>query len=177
MFARLKRIRRGQALVEFALVAPILFLLILGIFEAGRFVLYYHSLNHAAREGARLAIVRGENAFNGCPSGPVAPTSQYTDCDVEANNIRQRVIDSGFGLNAAGGLNFGWPDGEAFLTYTFPDGVADNCGRDNSPITVGCNRRNNNVTIRLEYTYPPLLDIGFIPSVTIRSEATLVVNN
>jgi hypothetical protein len=171
-----RRGSRGQGLVEIALVAPILLLLILGIFEAGRFVLYYHSLNHAAREGARLAIVRGENAFSGCPSGPVAPTSPYSDCDPLANNIRDRVVSSGFGLDATGGLTFGGPGEEPFLKYTFPDGSEDNC-RNNPPVTEGCNRRNNNVTVRLQYTYPPLLDIGFIPSVTIRAEATLVVNN
>mgnify|MGYP000500059501 CR=1 FL=1 len=62
---------RGQALVEFALVAPLLFLLILGTIEAGRFIFYYELLNHAAREGARYAIVHG--ARSDCPSGPPPP--------------------------------------------------------------------------------------------------------
>ena len=52
---------RGQALVEFALVAPMFFLLLLGIIEAGRFIFYYEVLHNATREGARYAIVNGAN--------------------------------------------------------------------------------------------------------------------
>lgn len=47
----------GQGLVEFALVLPIIVLLIFAVFDAGRAVLLYTSLTNAAREGARLAIV------------------------------------------------------------------------------------------------------------------------
>lgn len=47
---------RGQALVEMALVLPLLLLLIFGIVEFGRIGHAYLTLNHAAREGARLGI-------------------------------------------------------------------------------------------------------------------------
>ena len=50
---------RGQALPEFALVAPLFFLLLFGIIEAGRFIYYYEILSNATREGARYAIVNG----------------------------------------------------------------------------------------------------------------------
>jgi len=55
-------------MVEFALVAPVFFMLLFGIIEAGRFIFYYEILNNATREGARYAIVNGENSFN--PTGP-----------------------------------------------------------------------------------------------------------
>ena len=48
---------RGQALVEFALVLPILILLLVGIFDFGRAVYAFNTVNNAAREGVRLAIV------------------------------------------------------------------------------------------------------------------------
>lgn len=48
---------RGQAMVEFALVIPIFVLLLVGIFDLGRAVYSYHTLNNAAREGGRHAIV------------------------------------------------------------------------------------------------------------------------
>jgi Flp pilus assembly protein TadG len=48
-----KRRRRGQALVEFSLVAPMFFLLIFAIIDFGRYVYYVQILNNAAREGAR----------------------------------------------------------------------------------------------------------------------------
>ena len=49
-------------MVEFALVAPLFFLLLFGIIEAGRFIFYYETLNNATREGARYAIVNGANS-------------------------------------------------------------------------------------------------------------------
>ncbi len=48
---------RGQALVEFAVVVPVFVLLMLGIFDLGRAVYAFHTLNNAARDGARHAIV------------------------------------------------------------------------------------------------------------------------
>jgi Flp pilus assembly protein TadG len=59
IFARRRRRqnRRGQALVEFALVIPIFLLVLVAIFDLGRAVFAYNTLTNAAREGARIAIV------------------------------------------------------------------------------------------------------------------------
>ena len=48
---------RGQALVEFALIFPVIVLLMLALFDMGRAVFIYNGLTNAAREGVRLAIV------------------------------------------------------------------------------------------------------------------------
>jgi Flp pilus assembly protein TadG len=48
---------RGQALVEFALILPLLLLLIFGIVDAGRLIFTYNNISNAARDGARVAIV------------------------------------------------------------------------------------------------------------------------
>jgi Flp pilus assembly protein TadG len=53
--SRRKR-QESQALIEFALVSPVLLLLVFGIIDIGRAVFYYDTLNHAAREGARTAV-------------------------------------------------------------------------------------------------------------------------
>lgn len=50
--------RRGAALVEFAIVLPLLILLLLGIMEFGILMLHQLNLEQAAREGSRLAAVR-----------------------------------------------------------------------------------------------------------------------
>ena len=47
----------GQALVEFALVAPLFLLLLVGVFEMARAWNIYQVMTHAAREGARAAAV------------------------------------------------------------------------------------------------------------------------
>jgi hypothetical protein len=49
--------RRGQTLVEFALILPVFILILAGIFDGGRLVFAYHTVNNAAREGGREATV------------------------------------------------------------------------------------------------------------------------
>ena len=51
--------RRGAAVVEFAAVAPVLFLLIFGMIEFGRMVMVQQVLTNASREGARVGILDG----------------------------------------------------------------------------------------------------------------------
>ena len=58
---------RGAELVEFALVFPMLLLVMLGIMDFGFLFQRYEVLTAAAREGARIAILPG-----------------YTDADVQA---------------------------------------------------------------------------------------------
>ena len=52
-----RRRKRGQALVEFALVFPIFLLAMFGLFDIGRAVFAYNEITNAAREGTRMAIV------------------------------------------------------------------------------------------------------------------------
>jgi Flp pilus assembly protein TadG len=48
---------RGQTLVEFALVIPLVLLLFMGVFDFGRAIYSYNTISNAARDGARKAIV------------------------------------------------------------------------------------------------------------------------
>jgi Flp pilus assembly protein TadG len=50
---------RGTTLLEFALVAIVLFMLIFGIIDFSRALFAYHFVANAAREGTRYASVRG----------------------------------------------------------------------------------------------------------------------
>ena len=56
MRTSLLRRRGGQSMVEFAVLAPIFFLLLLGTIDLGRAVYIYNTISDAAREGARAAI-------------------------------------------------------------------------------------------------------------------------
>ena len=49
--------KRGQGLVEFAMVLPLLLLVFVGIAEFGRIFAIYANLFNAAREGARVGVV------------------------------------------------------------------------------------------------------------------------
>jgi Flp pilus assembly protein TadG len=54
--SRLAREIRGQEIAEAALVLPIVFMLMLGIFWFGQAFSIYGTITHAAREGARAAV-------------------------------------------------------------------------------------------------------------------------
>ena len=61
-FGRFKRSERGQALVEFALCAPVLVILLLGLFEFGRGLNSYLTVITAARDAARLGAQIGADS-------------------------------------------------------------------------------------------------------------------
>jgi Flp pilus assembly protein TadG len=46
----------GQSMVEFAILAPVFFLLLLGTIDLGRAVYIYNAISDAAREGTRAAV-------------------------------------------------------------------------------------------------------------------------
>src|SRR5262245_20029861 len=54
--------RRGAALVEFAIVVPLLMLLLMGIMEFGMILHDYLSISQGAREGVREAAVGSPQA-------------------------------------------------------------------------------------------------------------------
>jgi TadE-like protein len=81
--------RRGQALVEFALVFPVFVLLLFSIIVFGLFVFYNEQLANATREAARYASVHSSTAQ--CPTvSRLDPPSQikpksYSRCDAPDN--------------------------------------------------------------------------------------------
>lgn len=56
MFKKMKK-EKGQAMLEFALILPILLILVCGIIDFGWLFYNQSELNNCAREGARYAIV------------------------------------------------------------------------------------------------------------------------
>lgn len=146
---RRRRRGRGQAMVEFAIVAPLFFLLLFGIIEAGRFVFYHEILANATREGARYAIVNGANVDPiGCPSGPPAPGS--VSCDVPGNNVIAKVRQSAFGIGNNATVVPTWS----------PD-----------------NGRGSTVHVTASFQYRPLVPLVPLPPITVSAESSLVVNN
>lgn len=145
--------------MEFALVAPIFFLLLFGIVEGGRFVFYYQTLANATREGARFAIVNGSNSLI-CPTGPAEPPGD--SCDEPGNRVEERV------RNAAVGM----PGQQIIVGRHWMDG--DDTDGD---IDDGFNSRGYRVLVTATYTYRTLVPIVPLPPITVTAESTLVVNN
>jgi hypothetical protein len=81
-----RRRSRGQALVEFALVIPLVILLFMGLFDFGRAIFAYNSLSNAAREGARLAIV-DQTVVAGIPVAATEAASQATGLGLVPSDV------------------------------------------------------------------------------------------
>ena len=64
---------RGQALMEFALAAPVFLVMLFGVVDVGRIIWATTAVNSAAREAARYAIVHGGTTADPCPVGPAGP--------------------------------------------------------------------------------------------------------
>jgi hypothetical protein len=79
--------QRGAAAVEFAIIAPLLFMLIFGIVEFGLVWSQKNVYVGAAREGARYAAVNCQ------PEGGASGCSKVTQWDL----IKQRVTDAAVG--------------------------------------------------------------------------------
>src|SRR6202022_491480 len=57
----MKRKKRGQSLVEMAMISPFLIMILLMMIDCGRAAYAYATLANAARDGARTAITTGNN--------------------------------------------------------------------------------------------------------------------
>jgi len=108
----------GAELVEFALILPILLLLIAGIAD---FALLFHShevTTNAAREGARLAVLPGYEA-NGYAAVQGRVTSYLAAGGLTGSHttsVAPETIDLGGGLTASGvRVTVGYTHGFLFI--------------------------------------------------------------
>jgi hypothetical protein len=91
---RIRRVSRGQALVEFAAGAAAFFVLLYGMMQTSLAVYSYNTLAEAAREAVRYAIVHS-------PTGPNPATT---------DQIRQVAIAYAPGLALTPGeISVSWP--------------------------------------------------------------------
>jgi Flp pilus assembly protein TadG len=111
---------RAQALVEFALVLPVLLLILFVIFDFGRAIYAYNAISNAAREGGRTAII------NQYPDAVRAKAAQ------QATAVGLPTTDPG-GCPAAGGPTSA-TTGVCFTLRTGPT-LGSAC---TTPPTLGC---------------------------------------
>lgn len=102
------RLSRGQSLVEFALLLPLLIVILIGILDLGRFFGGYVALTNAAREGARYAI-----------DYPTDTTGIKNRTVSEVSGSLPNFTTSNVTVNAASGTDPGNPITVA-VSYPFP---------------------------------------------------------
>jgi Flp pilus assembly protein TadG len=91
------RARRAVAAVEFALVAPVLFGLLLGVWEIGRVIQVQQMLSASAREGGRIAAQGWTISIqNGTQQVTTQPSSSTTIdvYDTVKNFLTQAGLDT-----------------------------------------------------------------------------------
>ncbi len=113
------RSERGAAAVEFALVLPILLVLALGIVEFGRAFQVQATLAAAAREGARVLALQGDEA---AVEAAVQSVSTSLNPGLTADDIDVLPISCDgalAGTNATVTIDYPMP----FLTGFFGNGI------------------------------------------------------
>ena len=156
-----QRGERGASLLEFALVLPLIVMLVLGLVSSGVAYNEKITLTHASREAARFAATY--------------PVSNAADLDAWLADVEARAID-----DAAGSLDAGTPGLHICVAYVFPDGsAADDRTRsrlngvpDPNPCFVDgrpSDERRVQIEVRRDAEIEALL---FSTTITLRSEAT-----
>ena len=148
--------RSGQAMVEFALVLPILLLLIMGIIEFGRLLFIYSAVTTSSREAARYA------SASGLPSGfsTSSDVERYEDCA----GIRAAARRSAIAINLA--------DSDILISYDHGPGttVYSSTCPPSGGFTLG-----DRVNVQVSYTYHPLVPIVQFPDIPITAESARTI--
>jgi hypothetical protein len=97
---------KAQAMVEFALVFPLLLVVIYGIFELGRLIFIYSSVTTSSREGARYGSAAGD-------VGNFVP--HYLDCAGIITAAQRAAILQGV---SADDINISYDKGPGTAVYS-----------------------------------------------------------
>jgi hypothetical protein len=188
--------RAGQALVEFALVFPIFFLMLMGLVDVGRFVYTDSTLSQAAREGARVGAVEAGwigvpgsgcvSALSGIgasnPGAHVCPATVASMKSDIVSAVNRMVVSLGQITinNVYLSCNTGQSDDMP------PSGAWTETAGATSPQGNGCEDSYFNATgvqgdilsVRVVYTYQPITPIvsTIVPSVQRSASASMVIN-
>lgn len=95
-----RRRQKGQGLTEFALILPILLLVLLGIIEAARIIWAYITIQNAAREAVRYAVT-------GQPLDPISNEPWTMTDEVRVRAIKEVAVQaaSALAVDRVAGLN------------------------------------------------------------------------
>ena len=139
---------RAQAMVEFAIVLPILLVLIMGIIEVGRMIFVYAATTNASREAARFGSAIGFDDTTYYP--------KYQYC----SGIRTAAKKYGFLLNLQdSNIAIAYDQGPSSSPVTTKCAA----GMTNDP-TVAITMGKDRIVITVTKSYTPLTKLLPIPS-------------
>ena len=144
----------GSSLVEFALSAVVLFMLIFGVIAICMALYTYNVVAETAREATRYAIVRGSH----CSPGT------FSNCNIDQTGLQTYVQSLGFpGINPS--------SLKVTASATTPITLIT-CTSTLTP----CNNPGSTVQVTVQYKFP--LVIPFVPSrqLTMSSTSAMVIS-
>jgi Flp pilus assembly protein TadG len=89
-----RKSNKGQSLVEFALILPLLILILIGVFDLGRALFALITINNAAREGARYGTLHTDETVDMIQAAAVAE-AQGQGVDVNLGDVSVTCPDDG----------------------------------------------------------------------------------
>jgi hypothetical protein len=142
---------KAQGMLEFALILPLLLVLIFGVIEVGRLLFIYAGIYTASREAARYGSAAGEVSGG---------TLQYMDCS-GILGAAERV----FFLNDITGINISYDAGPGTQT------LSGGCPPNSNDIIGGRHR----VIVEVTAEYQPLIPIVGISSFSLKSRSARTI--
>ena len=156
---------RAQALVEFAIVLPLLLLLLYGLLEAGRLLFLYANVVTASRQAVRYGSATGVGNGTGNPSEP-----RYQDCD----GIRGAASKTAF-LGAFDTIDIYWDNGPTSPPQLGTPYCANPAQTDNTFTPSASNSTRITVTVTEAFNPIVPLIVPFAPKfVTATSSRTIL---
>ena len=154
----MKRRKRGQTLVEMAMISPFLIMILLVMIDCGRAAYAYSTLAGAARDGARAAITTGSNR----------PDNAWVAGAVKQNAYGVQ-LNSGSCMNDAPPASPSMtPDtgliyvgaGSGNLTTNAPAGQAPAAAVGSCGAVIPSYAGHNALAVTIKYNFQPLTPFG-----------------
>jgi Flp pilus assembly protein TadG len=157
------RQERGAVAVEFALVVPLLLILVFGIVNFAVVLSQQLALNNGVRQGTRLAVVAGNVSNQSCPQ--VFASTQSTSGPAIAMNTAQILVNvqrvDSANVNSVG-----------FDCDNTLNGFATTADKSDRLCASGSG--DNSIRTRAQYPARFIVPIPFFPTPTITLRATAV---
>lgn len=152
---------RGEEMIEFAIVASVLFTCIFALLNCSLLLYTYHFAAYSAREATRYAMVRGSSwGSTSCVS-----TSTF-NCNATAANVTsfvQSIVPPGISSGTPLSISTIWPGTELAGSVT----TCSTANGNNSP---GCL-----VTVQVSYSFNYFLPFLPTSALTFKSTSQVVI--
>ncbi len=86
--------RAGASIIEFAFVAPVFVIFLLGLIEVGRGLMVQHLLTNAARAGARVGVIEGKTTSDVTSAAYTALSGMGISGDTATVEVNDNVADA-----------------------------------------------------------------------------------